>query len=635
MDLYASAALSGIGYALNKERQPNIDRPPANDIPSMKNMYSSEYWSKSREDERRRGEMNWQQSRSPFETGVIPKQPFANMFATPDMNEANSVHNMGSGIMTLAGEVVSQRDFAHNNMQPFFKGSLKQNIDPFANNTRLENATGRSDLYMHKKEVGSFFEPTTGYTDVCGMKDKTDFYLSRVEEPRARNNDKPFDPVYVGRGIGRGFTATPYGGYQQLETNEVARPKNVDELRVATKPRVVYELPVQGPAGKIAQRGSIGKVEKNRPDTAFEQTPDMLLRTTGAVIKEQERPIQMTMKATSRVDTHKEYKGIADSGAQFGLGSSDDHGKKSIKVYENERLTTQGDSIVTNVTSVVKSIISPLLDVFRPTPKEYNIDAPREFGNMHVQIPNKATTYDPVNHMMRTTIKETLIHDTTIMNLKGADKTPAKNEDPAKKTIRETTPIQETTRNIGAHTYKVTMYNIDAAKKTVRNTLPCNGGSMFGFISGDITGKEGGYKVTDIDVPITQKQMWHVHELGVSTGVTDFRPRSEEAERNAEIDGTREDMNISAGEFVAPGAGAYETPNPDGTNMTINKLNSDYLASREAGNVSRIIGSEHIPISELDVTRGVMKLDGESSRLDTTTLAGLKSNPFAISVAPI
>lgn len=630
MDLYASAALTGIGYALNKERD-SLKRsdmhPSPNDMPSMKNMYESDYWTTARAEERQRGQAMWHASQTPFESGVAPRPAYASQFSGIEQRAQPQT------IRTLAGTEVSSDQFMHNNMQPYFRGTVKQSLDPFVNESRLERMTGRGDLYQHKKEVESFFEPTAGFANVCGMADNGDFYLDRVTSTKARNNDLPFEQIRVGKGLGMGFTADPAGGFQQANTLDFARPKNVDELRVATKPRLVYELPVQGPKkAVVTERGLIGEVSKNRPEKTFEQTEDNLLRTTGAVLKDTERPV-IDMKPTARVDTHVEYKGQAGHAAVAGKGADTDYGKSAMSVFDNERMSTQKESVLGNLTTAVKSIISPLLDVFRSTTKEYVIDAPREFGNMHAQIPEKATTYDPVMHAMRTTIKETLIHDTTINNLKGPTKVTAALEDEAKKTIRQTTPIQESTRNVAATTYRVTIYNVDAvAKKTVRETTKTSG-SQYGFIGGAVTEGTGAYDYIKVELPNTQKQfISDVEYEGIAGSKADFRPMSEEDNRNAEIDGTREALNVAAGHTPNAG-GAYTGVDAANVHVDPKKLISDSMAARTVGNVTRIVSAEVPSISDCDVTRPAVPLP-ENDRLDGAILGSLHSNPYNISVNP-
>ena len=76
-----------------------------------------------------------------------------------------------------------------------------------------------------------------------------------------------------------------------------------------------------------------------------------------------------------------------------------------ILVYNNERDITSTRVYQGNLTSLIKSIAAPVIDMIKITKKEEFIDNPRHFGNMGIQIPSKQTIYDP-NDIAKTTIKE-------------------------------------------------------------------------------------------------------------------------------------------------------------------------------------------------------------------------------------
>ena len=679
MEIYATAAMAKIGHALQSQRDVLKNNmaaaaPKAADVPSMGNMYTSDNWTSVRADERIRGQANWEAAKDPWNTGMVPEPAYASMF-TP-MSETIGIQSPPStaqpAVNTLAGTTVSREDFTHNNMQPYFRGSVRQNVDPMATSTYLENRTGRSDLHRRKQEVECFFEPTSGFGHVCGAPDSSDFRRERVDNFQRRANDFPIEQVRVGPGLGLGYTADPEGGFHQGTTLNYVRPKNVDELRVATKPKLVMKTDVpQGPMKGTTQRGLMGKFDKNRPDTYFQQTEDMLLRTTGAQIKEKIHP-EPIIKATSRVETHKEYQGTAQTSATMkGQGAADDYGKDGIMVFKNERDITGTKTVIGNLTSYVKAVVAPLLDIFRHNHKEYTLDAPRVYGNMQAQVPSKPTTYDPVNHMMRTTVREQLddaprvygnmqaqipskpttydpvdhmmkttikeqtIHDTTLANPRGNDAPPVESDDLAKTTVRETLPVQETTRNIAAHKYNVTVYDIDAVAKTTIRQTTSQSGSMYGFVGGNVTEGTGAYSVIDVEMPLTQKQFVSDYEYqGVSQSKSDFRPMSQEAAMNAEIDGTREAINIAAGNTPAAG-GAYIGLTKDQVDMESKRLVGDSIASRDTLN-TRGVQVTARPIDKCEVTRQVTKerqIDTRE-RLDVEILSSLATNPYAISINP-
>ena len=95
-----------------------------------------------------------------------------------------------------------------------------------------------------------------------------------------------------------------------MHERDTWKPKNVDDLRVATNPKNSYKLTNhEGPAmSKIINRGVLGKVEKHLPDTFYHNTPDRWFTTTGAekaprVISEE--PLQYQ----NRPETTKEHFG--------------------------------------------------------------------------------------------------------------------------------------------------------------------------------------------------------------------------------------------------------------------------------------------------------------------------------------
>jgi len=542
-------------------------------------------------------------------------------------------------VSSMNGDMIPVEQFTHNNMQPYFRGDVKQNIDPFATSSYVENSTGRGERFQHKQEVECFFEPIANMGNVCGMQNNVDFYVNHIESPIKRNNDFPIDQVRVGPGLNQGFTNKGEGGFQQTRTLDFVKPKTVDELRPLSRPKSSYELPFQGPQ-KLqtgGSRGETGEFAKNRPDTYYEQTENQWLKTTGAITRETERP-EVIVKPTSRVDGHIEYEGNASAfSSQPGKGSENDYGKSSVLVYANERDVTQQRTVVTNLTSIVKAVVAPFMDILKRTPKEYFVDAPRTFGNLQAQIPEKPTTYDPITHAMRTTIKETTIHDTTILNPKGPDGVPVQSDDNAKTTNRQTLDTFDTIRNVGSHRYKAFVYDPDVAARTTNRETISDNNNQLGYMGGDITNRRGAYSHIEVQVYNTQKQYVSDNNyIGHAGHGAVEGPRTYDAEYNAEIDGTREMMNIKSGN--TPGAGgSYVGLTKDGVDMEIKKLTQDYMASREEGNITRIYQSSTNPITQCEVTKtpqGACLVE-ETNRLDPTLLNSLKQNPYNLNINPI
>lgn len=641
MEAYASAALTGLGYAFSQEQDPytsvETQSLRSGDVPSMRNIYHSTHWDDVRKDEFGKATNMWNQSQTPLDTGVVPRPGYADMFM-PLKPEQTLYTNPPTGkVQSLTGETMSAEQFTHNNMQPYFRGTVTQNIDPFATSSYLEHSTGRGERFKHKKEVDCFFEPTPFMGNVCGMQDNTDFYTQRMQKPRQRNNDFPIEQIRVGPGIGQGYTNTPQGGFQQSRTLDVIRPKTVNELRPISRPKTTYETPVQGPKGaKVQNRGLTGEFSKNRPDTYFQQSEDQWLRTTGANLKQMDVP-EFVVKPTARVDTHVDYYGAGKADAQPGVGAKDDYGREGVIVYSNARDETQQRTVLNNLTSIVKSVVAPFLDVLRHTPKEYTLDAARTYGNMSAQIPDKPTVYDPVTQAMRTTIKETTIHDTTILNPHGRDQGWVENGDTARTTVRETTQPYDTVRNVNSHTYKTVVINPEMiAKKTVRETTE-DSKNQVGNMGGPINNTRGAYSHIEVQVYDTQKQ--YISEnphVGMGGGGAQYYPRTVDAEYNAEIDGTREMMNMKAG-YTPNAEGISQNIGSENLDMEIKKLQSDRYNPREEGNVSRIYQQTGMEVTACEVTKDPQKacMNENAGRLDPGLLATLKENPYNLPINPI
>lgn len=600
--------------------------------PSMNNIYESNFSEYVKKDQITRGTNLWNKAQNPLDTGIIG---YSSQFM--DYNKMDDM---------------TGKNLTHNNMTPFLKGNVTQN-------------TNFSTEYFSvgpKKETECFFKPQKNMHNICGMKNNDDFYKSRINnfDIRHRNNDFPIEPIRVGPGLNQGYTSKGSGGFHQGDTLKYTIPADLQKNKPKSDQRErIFNIPIQAPAKKIDKRGLIGETFKNRPETDYERNEDMLFKTTGSEIKPTSRAIP-NLLPTNKIETHVEYKGVAvDTEKKQGL--QDDYGKSSVLVYDNERQITETRTVVSNVTSVVKAMIAPVVDTMKNSIKEYLIDAPRQNGNIQSSMTERPTVYDPVNHSMRTTIKETtihdndktnlkgedgtytalqdqvktttketLIHDNEKLNLKGADKTYTGLYDKTKTTTKETTPIYDIMRNIGTNTYKITVYDPDIVAKTTNKQTTIK--EDYGFLGGFIEGLFGGYLTTNPEAKNTQKQFTTVEYTGVGD-VMSKHPMSQEAAYNAEIDGTREAILIAAGH--TPNAGGKFVGLPkENVNMKSEKLMEDSIAMRQAGNISKIY-QQAPEKQECVITKENEQLNSLENRLDPTTLNSLNDNPFSIKINDI
>lgn len=59
---------------------------------------------------------------------------------------------------SLSGERIPSTEFRHNNMVPFYGGSVKQNVRAAANVSMLDSFTGSGDTQIKKREVEQMFD---------------------------------------------------------------------------------------------------------------------------------------------------------------------------------------------------------------------------------------------------------------------------------------------------------------------------------------------------------------------------------------------------------------------------------------------------------------------------------------------
>lgn len=374
---------------------------------------------------------------------VVPMVEFRS-----DNTEESPVYVDGEYIVSpLSGQRISATDFKHNNMQPFFGGRMKQNMAPAANQSRLDAYNGGGSTQIKKREVENMFEAGRApYGNPYGMEDNTDFFQSRMDEPIARNGERPFEPVRVGSGIGEKFGLLGKGGFQQMEVNEIMRPKDTDQLRAATNPKETYNTPVVPGQHFVATHSdNAGEVRKYRPDTFYiDETGERFFVTTGDLIKETARPVQV-LNHTARPETSVAYGGIAasqDSQQSYVAGSyrtpmtqqyggtpyrnanmetyytkvtdipTADYGKSGIEMRPNERNETSERVIATNlVPADTGQVIQPFTDIARPTRRAETIGAIRITGTP-VRYEGGApavTVWDPQD-IARTTVKESTIY---------------------------------------------------------------------------------------------------------------------------------------------------------------------------------------------------------------------------------
>tara|TARA_B110000090_G_C13365409_1_gene439928 strand:+ start:368 stop:2011 length:1644 start_codon:yes stop_codon:yes gene_type:complete len=415
--VYISGLLATFGYLISKETNTKESTPKLkiseNEKPSVNNLYETEHYTNTLKNVIKKNNKAYNKSLENKNVVSINKK------------EIDTDRDVFS---RLTDTKLTNEEFKHNNMVPFFGGKITQNMDLESGNGNLERFTGTDKFWKPKKETENFAaDLNPNSQNVFGKEVTLDFEKSRYVNHRFVNNTLPFKQEKVGPGLNDGYTSRPSGGLQQASKREYELPKGVDELRYKTNPKETFKgRIIDGQKGSLP--GEIGEMCKNRVETTFEQTSDMYLRTgdTANSTKETQRPC-VDLKETNRSTT-------------------------TTKGYDG------------NVQSVVKSITAPLFDTMKLSKKQYTTMHARPQGNFQNTNPAKLTMYDP-NDVARTTIKETTIHNTRTGNLKGETKTIAYNpDDIAKPTLRQATEKDSRLGHVG--------YQHSDAYKVVKTEAP-------------------------------------------------------------------------------------------------------------------------------------------------------------------
>lgn len=354
-------------------------------------------------------------------------------------NVAEETINAGNTIQDvygLSGDKIDPKNFKHGNMVPFFGGKIRgATADAKVSESVLDNMQGTGSQHFKKQEVAPLFAPEENLQFANGAPNNSDFYQSRVNPSMRMANVKPWAEQKVAPGLDMGYGTEGSNGFNNgMEARDKWLPKTVNALRTANNPKVSYGLANhEGPASAtVKNMGSLGKVEKYRPDTTFEWGQDRLFTTGGIETAPAVRGLE-SLPYENRVDTSVSYFGNAGKGEDasatytvsqheeskrqqlgmpnmgsiaaggHGAANTGDYGRMGHKVGVNNRSTANSD-VFGAVGGLIKAAVAPVMDVLRPTRKENVVGTCRPNGNVAVTNPS-APVYNP-NEKARTTIRE-------------------------------------------------------------------------------------------------------------------------------------------------------------------------------------------------------------------------------------
>ncbi len=321
---------------------------------------------------------------------------------------------------SLTGNQIDPTNFNHNNMQPFFGAKIRgMTTSSEMNQSVLDNYVGSGSQYVQKQEIAPMFKPEEHVQWSHGMPSTSDFVQDRMSMNVGQkvSNIKPFEEI-------------------REAPKEIKRedwmPKTVDELRIANKPKMTYSLDGhQGPSVSIQKnRGIQAPVEKNLPERYYDLGADRWFTTTGIEKGQTVRSVEVD-KPVNRATTTVEYGGIARGQVeaayvpgeyeeshrnvlgQYQMGAAqrvgakvNDYGREGTVLDANNRTANdQPSDFFGIVGGAIGAVVSPLVDILRPSRKENVIANLRQFEN--VKGPAASYTYNP-NDKAPTTMRETM-----------------------------------------------------------------------------------------------------------------------------------------------------------------------------------------------------------------------------------
>jgi hypothetical protein len=372
--------------------------------------------------------------------------PTDKYFNTKNFANVESKHATSYGVggtvqqnYSLTGQPYAVDQFKHNNMVPFFGAKIKgATANRDVTEGVLDNLTGSGSQQFNKQEQAPLFEPQSNLQYANGAPNMSDFMQSRVNPGLKMSNVKPWEEIRVAPGLNKGFTAEGGNGFNTgLEARDQWLPKTVNELRVDTNPKMTFSLAGhEGPGGAYVKNSpstqTQGRVEKYAPDTYYVSGPERWLTTTGAEKAQTARGIEI-LQDVNRTSTTAEYFGNGrnptdasyykseyETARRPVLGPNDlanpsavgnyaptvaDYGIQGYKSLPNHRSTTASTNNFGSINSMLKAVVSPLMDIMRPSRKENVTGSARPYGNANHTTVSNGVVYNPADRT-KTTIRE-------------------------------------------------------------------------------------------------------------------------------------------------------------------------------------------------------------------------------------
>jgi hypothetical protein len=306
------------------------------------------------------------------------------------------------------GKSVNVYEKGHNNMEPFFGGSVKQNLRDDANRTLLENHTGTSPVYKHKKEVKRLFPVVKNPFAVGGLPVPTNRETERYIPAITHQNTLPFEQQKVAPGLNKSMTdnSSTVGFHDDYRPLGQGKYKTVNELRV--NPKNTYKGRIVG------EKFFVTKQEKSKPVvsrkhvdlsyTTIEPTKEGFANTqtnkgykyrslekNGVQVKKGEVLSQDTiiLKNTDRID-YEDKIGNLHGTAKYSTDRNQNYYYDKAKETIKQQTEDNKHSHINTYGEVKRNQNNPY-DIARQTIKQQTQD------NIHSHINTKSSSYEQSN----------------------------------------------------------------------------------------------------------------------------------------------------------------------------------------------------------------------------------------------
>lgn len=568
MEALVLMGIIGVGYLANEQNENKnpVDVAVSKEInyPSDNNVYDSTHYNEVENEIKLKVEESYEKS----------KDPGSNIVNNQKIDEYNLKDNLGNYTYSNAADgYIDNEEFMSNNqgvkMEPFFSSAPTTiNLD---DSRRLDMHQGDSGFYKEKREIGSFFEPQKGLTNVNG----NDFgeYIgdkNRYLSGNTRQNELPFEQERVSH---IDVKSNLNGDINRA----IAEKTNVDALRAKSNPKLTYEGKVLNGRSVAEERGKLGEVFQHNPDKFYKNNPDKWFVTTGAYLEKSERPEQL-VKDTFRAKFNSQQVGSA-------APTSVEAHEKRPSFRKPLKLQLGTDTVRNPGANVFGSGTDLHQESYRNIPNERDVTTLRRYdGNLTTDI------------------------ESSTMGI----------QDEIKRTVKESTQYTKNNGNVNNTVINHTTGLMDGLKVTKKQTTVNSQNN--GYIKGGLDNPTLGYEKPE---PTTKDSTIFSYTGGGGASV--LGDMNKENYSNAETNPTKE--IISQGR--TPTINNTKISNGmDTVNVDIKKIEGDYMNYRETG-LEKVY--QEIPSDNTcEVTTMKDRLDDYSisDRIDPNLLNPFRDNPY-------